>query len=147
MQEFIMLWFSGVILLCFIIYLNYHGHSANSKTDAERQHGSHHFLYLVLVLVSNVNSEEPLLTLLMVWVSSGNKVSAVGPCVRPLIILEGDVKDYLKLGRKVKIPSARFQSRFCETQMNRKWRRKETWIGAPREGKASVPGWAQQWAA
>lgn len=74
----------------------------------------------MLVLVSNVNSEEPLLTLLMVWVSSGNKVSAVGPCVRPLIILEGDVKDYLKLGRKVKIPSARFQSRFCETQMNRK---------------------------
>lgn len=110
-----------------------------------RQHGSHHFWYLALVLVSNIISEEPLHTPLMVWVSSGNKVSTVGPCVHPLVILGGGVKDYLKLGRMVKIPSARFQSKFCEIQMNTKWRKKETRIGAPREGKASV--WAQWWAA
>lgn len=99
------------------------------------QYGSHHFWYLVLVLVSNIISEEPLHTLPMVWVSSGNKVSAIGPCVHPLIILGGDVKDYFKLGWMVKIPSARFQSRFCETQMNRKWKRKRQGLVPPGKGE------------
>ena len=63
------------------------------------------------MLVSNINSEEPLHTFLIVQVSSGDKVLQLHPvCI--LIILEAGaeiVEDYLKLGRKAENSLVKFQ--------------------------------------